>query len=139
MTLKNIFKMLDKKYLIHRFLALLLSLVLSYFPIILNATSLEITKILENGDIIFSLIALLAICMFDVLEANLKNTTLVLGCFVVWFCIIIIGILIYIHQSKTPDTSYWKTNLLCLISSIIMYLLLYTTIALKKKEAHNND
>lgn len=127
------------RYLIHKGLALILTLAISYVPIILNSTSLGIKNVLENGEIIFSLIALLAICMFDVLEANFKDTTLILCSFVIWFIIIIIGMIVYVYQSRTPDSTYWKTNLTCLIASIIMYFTYYGAIALKKKGTTDND
>lgn len=127
------------RYLIHKGLALILTLVISYVPIILNSTSLGVKNVLENGEIIFSLIALLSICMFDVLEANFKDTTLILCSFVIWFIIIIIGMIVYVYQSRTPDSTYWKTNLTCLIASIIMYFIYYGAIALKKKGTTDND
>ena len=131
-------KTLNIRYLIHKGLALILTLVISYVPIILSSTSLEIKNVLENSEIIFSLIALLAICMFDVLEANFKDTTLILCSFVIWFIIIIIGMVVYIYQSRTPDNTYWKTNLTCIIASIIMYFIYYGAIALNKKGTSNN-
>lgn len=125
---------MDVKYLIHRGLALILTLVISYVPIILNTKPFNFENLMENGEIIFSLIALLAVCMFEVLENNFKNITITLGSFVLGFCVIIIGMTVYIYQTQTPESSYWKTNLACLITSVIMYFLYYGSIALKKKE-----
>ena len=130
---------MDKKYFIHRVLALLLSIFISYVPIIINTKPLNIIKILDNGEIIFSLIALLSICMFEVLETNLENTTLVLICFVIWFIIIFVGIIVYTFQSQSSNNSYWQTNLACLIASIIIYLFFYGAIALKRKRVSDND
>lgn len=130
---------MDKKYFIHRVLALLLSIFVSYIPIIMNTKPLNIKDIFENGQIIFSLIALLSICMFEVLEANLENITLVLICFVIWFIIIIVGIIVYMYQNQAPNNSYWQTNLACLIASTIIYLFFYGAIAFKRKRTTNND
>ena len=129
---------MDIRYLIHKGLALILTLVISYVPIILNAPSLGFINVLENGEIIFSLIALLAICMFDVLETDFKDITLILCSFVFWFIIIIIGIIVYVYQSRTPNNTYWQTNLTCLIVSVIMYFIYYGAIASKKKGTSNN-
>ena len=122
------------KYFIHRGLALILTIFISYFPIILNTKPLSFKNIMENGEIIFSLIALLAICFFDVLENNFKNVTLILFCFVLVSILIFIGIIVYIYQQQTPNNTYWITNLSCLITTSIMYLIFYGIIASKKKE-----
>lgn len=124
---------MDTKYLFHRILALLLSLFLSYLPIFFNVTQLTIKSVLENGEIIFSLIALLTICMFELIETNFNNITIVLSCFVIWLILILIGMIVYIFQSRTPDVSYWKTNRNCLIASVVMYLFFYATIARERK------
>ena len=126
---------MHEHFFLHRLFALILSIFLGYFPIVINTVPFCFKSVLNNGEIIFSLIALLSICMFEVLEADLENKTFVLVCFVCWFIIIMIGIAVYIHQSKTTGVSYWKTNLICLLSSSIMYLVLYGAIAKNKKES----
>lgn len=127
------------KYLIHKGLALILTIFISYFPIILNTKPLGFRNVMENGEIIFSLIALLAICFFDVLENNFQNVTLILFSFVLVFILISIGIITYIYQKQTPENTYWITNLTCLITTSVMYLIFYGIIASKKKEETNNE
>lgn len=129
---------MDARYLIHRGLALILTLVISYVPIILNTKPLSFKNVLENGEIIFSLIALLAVCMFEVLENNFKNITITLISFVFGFSVIIIGMTVYIYQTQTPESTYWNTNLSCLITSVIMYFIYYGSIAVNRKRLSNN-
>lgn len=124
---------MDTRYLFHRILALFLSLFLSYLPIFFNTAQIDMIKILSNGEIIFSLIALLTICMFELIETKFDNITIVLICFVVWLILIFTGMTVYIFQKRTPNVSYWKTNRNCLIASIIMYLSFYATIAKERK------
>lgn len=130
---------MDKEYFKHRELALILSLFLSYFPIILNTKPFSITNVLGNGEIIFSLIALLSICMFEVLEAKFDDITLTLFSFVIWFIIILIGIAVYMHQDPASETSSCIPNLACLITSIVLYSIYYRAIAIKRKRENNND
>ena len=138
---------MDKEYFIHRELALILSLFLSYFPIILNTKPVSFINVLGNGEIIFSLIALLSICMFEVLEAKLENITLTLFSFVIWFIVILIGIIIYVHQGSISDvasdnaskTSSWVPNLACLVTSIVLYSIYYRTIAMKREREKGNN
>lgn len=128
---------MDKEYFKHRELALVLSLFLSYFPIILNTKPLSFINVLKNGEIIFSLIALLSICMFEVLEAKLEDITLTLFSFVIWLIIIFIGIVVYMHQETTSETS-WIPNLACIITSIILYSIYYRIIAIKRNGENTN-
>lgn len=128
---------MDTEYFKHRELALVLSLFLSYFPIILNTKPLSVINVLSNGEIIFSLIALLSICMFEVLEAKLEDITLTLFSFVIWLIIIFIGIAVYMHQETTSETS-WIPNLACIITSIILYSIYYRIIAIKRNGENTN-
>ena len=123
------------KYLIHRGLALILTIFISYLPTFLSTKPLAFKTVMENGEIIFSLIALLAICFFDVLENNLQDVTLILFSFVLVFILISIGIIAYIYQKQTPGNTYWITNLACLITTAIIYLVFYGIIASKKKRS----
>lgn len=134
---------MNTKYFTHRILALVLTLFISYSPIfwkVINTEKLNIINVMKHEEIIFSLLALLASCLFDLFENDLQHTTLRLSLLVIEIIVITASIFLYIYQINDINNKMncWKYNSILLFFSICLYVLSYRFIS-KNKQYSQND
>jgi len=132
---------MDGGFFIRRMLAFVISLILAYIPsaysfFISGGTSGNfIHMLLSSGLVIFSLIAVLALCFFDMLEVIKQlNITLASAAFVFWFVTIILGIGAYIYSSENSQNgNIIFINVSSIIVTAVEYILFNVLIAQKKE------
>lgn len=134
---------MNTKYFTHRILALVLTLFLSYSPIfwkVISTEKLSLINIMKHEEIIFSLLALLASCLFDLFENDLQHTTLKLSLLVIEIILITASIFLYIYQINdiNDKTNCWKYNGILLFISIGLYVLSYKYISKNRKYSEND-
>lgn len=134
---------MNRKYFTHRILALILTLSISYSPIlwkVISTEKLSIINIMKHEEIIFSLLALLASCLFDLFENDLQHTTLKLSLLVIEIIVITTSIFLYIYQTNDMNNrdNCWIYNSILLIISICLYVFSYKFISKNKQYSHND-
>ena len=135
--------MLDIKYFTHRMLALILTIFISYAPIfweVIRREKISFINIMKHEEIIFSLLALLASCLFDLFENDIRHKTLALLLLVIDLIIITASIFLYIYQANdiNEDINCWKYNSSLLIITIYLYVITYICISKEKRRIQNN-
>lgn len=124
-------------------LALFLTIFISYAPIfweVIRKEEINIISIMKHEEIIFSLLALLASCLFDLFENDIHYKTLALVLLVIELIVITASIFLYIYQANdiNENTNCWIYNASLLFITIYLYVITYMCISNEKRRIQNN-